>query len=139
MIMKKFFMILVFTLMMFSFNNVYALNERLATKYNENIDSVSVSIPATIKVIKGDSLDNFMIQINTSDDVVKRSIIHEVKDGILYIRPVNIIKYEEMEHINPKDIRIRIVSPNNKLNIGTRKGFTITSSDKKDDSGNSTI
>ena len=44
-----------------------------------------------------------------------------------------------MEHINPKDVRIRIVSPNNKLNIGTRKGFTITSSDKKHDSGNSTI
>ena len=129
-------MTLVFALiMMFSFNNAYAVNERLATMYVENIDSVSIHIPATIKVIEGDS---FMIQINTSDAVYNKSIMHEVKDGVLYVRPINIIKYDEMEHINPKDIRIRIVSPN-KVSIGTRKGFTITCSDKKDDSGNSTI
>jgi hypothetical protein len=130
--MKKFLIALVLILaLMFTLNTASAVNLNSV----ENIDSIHVNIPATIKVIEG---DNFYMQVYTSDTIMHKQIKKEVINGVLFIKPKNYFNYDDMKNFSPNDVRIRIITPN-RIGIGTRNGFTITYSDKKDESGKSTI
>lgn len=116
---------------------MFTLNTASAVNLNsvENIDSIHINIPATIKIIEG---DNFYMQVYTSDTIMHKQIKKEVIDGVLFIKPINYFNYDDMKNFSPNDVRIRIVAPN-RIGIGTRNGLIITYSDKKDESGKSTI
>lgn len=130
--MRKFIITLVLVLTL-----MFGSNVANATNVNNvaNIDSIHINIPATIKIIEGDS---FYMQVYTSDTTMHKQIQKEVINGVLYIKPIKFINYDDMNYLTPENVRIRIVTPK-RIGIGTRNGFKITYSGKKDESGNSTI
>jgi hypothetical protein len=129
---------LVLTLTMMCFTaSVYAEQNNLNSTYaniEQKFDSIHVSFPVSIKLVQG---DEYKIQYSAVDSQLLKTVKFEIKDDILYITPTNFIYYHDMETLNPKNLKFRIMTPK-PVNIGTRKGLKITYSNSKNDSGNST-
>ena len=118
MLMKK--ILLLLTLLMSSFNifadNIAQINN------DDNISTIYINMPATIHIIKSDTTN---IEIQTSDEYIKKYISYNISDDGIATLSINSRFLDESYNITEKDILIAVYTKNTDLIIKTPKTFTI--------------
>lgn len=109
--------------------------ERTYINFFETIDSIHVTIPSKIIINENIDSNQTTLRIYTPDKFTYDNILFTIENNILYIKPKKNCNLIELE---PQNIKIRIITPNN-IPIGTTKGFTINHSNLGNGSGKSTI
>jgi len=138
--MKKF---LIMMLVMFAsitytvastYNSVDNTDDKTKLEYVNNnyttptpINLIKVGMPSTIDVVKGDS---FQIAFRTLDNDLYENIKYEIQDSVLKIWVENM--YEDLYNLDFKNIKIRIMIPNDHIKIKTlNSNLLVASNDSK--------
>lgn len=138
--MKKFLimMLVMFASMTYTvastYNSVDNTDDKTKLEYVNNnyttptpINLIKVGMPSTIDVVKGDS---FQIAFRTLDNDLYENIKYEIQDSVLKIWVENM--YEDLYNLDFKNIKIRIMIPNDHIKIKTlNSNLLVASNDSK--------
>lgn len=116
-------MILMMTLMSLTYTVASARNYVDSTGDKPKIEYVKVNMPAEIRLYSGDSIQ---VQIRAINPELMDLIHYDIDENKKFINFwIDGYRYDEILNMNPKDIRIAIVSPQ-ELQVRTNNGLLLT-------------
>ena len=80
---------------------------------NGEFNTIKIGIPSIISIHENET---FEINVRTDEEYLDNKIKYDIKDSTLVIWAEN-INYDEVQNLNEKNIRIKIMTPNTKLKI----------------------
>lgn len=91
--------------------NEVKIIERIYDK--DGINTIKIGIPSIISIYENET---FEINVRTDEEYLNNKIKYDIKDSVLTIWAEN-LDYEEIQNVEEKNIRIKIMTPNTKLKI----------------------
>ena len=119
--MKKFLLVMLVTLASMTYTMASTYNKFIPNEVkiiehiydNDEFNTIKIGIPSIISIHENET---FEINVRTDEEYLDNKIKYDIKDSTLVIWAEN-INYDEVQNLNEKNIRIKIMTPNTKLKI----------------------